>query len=133
MSGKADFTDDEWATLLRAPIIAGMAITFADPGGPIGVVKETSAVLKVVQGSSMVTFAGSNDCKLSKGLASRQEVSTGGGSSCSHSICATGTKLTSSCDSCAADICSQDSYCCTTKWDSQCVSEVSSICSESCN
>ena len=52
MTGKADFTEDEWAVLLRAPIIAGMAITFADPGGPIEVVKETSAVLKVVQGSS---------------------------------------------------------------------------------
>jgi hypothetical protein len=52
MATKADFTDDEWATLLRAPTIAGMAITFADPGGPIEVVKETSAVLKVVSGSS---------------------------------------------------------------------------------
>jgi hypothetical protein len=52
MATKADFTDDEWATLLRSPILAGMAITFADPGGPIEVVKETSAVLKVLQGSS---------------------------------------------------------------------------------
>jgi len=52
MSSKADFTDDEWATLLRAPILAGTAITFADPGGPIEVFKETSAVLKVVSGSS---------------------------------------------------------------------------------
>ena len=58
---------------------------------------------------------------------------SGGGSTCSHSICAAGKKLTNTCDSCAADICSQDSYCCTTKWDSQCVSEVSSICNESCN
>jgi hypothetical protein len=52
MATRADFTDDEWATLLRAPTLAGMAITFADPGGPIEVVKETSAVLKVVSGSS---------------------------------------------------------------------------------
>lgn len=58
---------------------------------------------------------------------------SGGGSTCSHSICSSGTKLTSGCDACAANICSQDSYCCTTKWDSQCVSEVSSICNESCN
>ena len=58
---------------------------------------------------------------------------SGGGSSCSHSICSSGVKLTSSCDACAADICYYDSYCCTTKWDSQCVSEVSSICGESCN
>jgi hypothetical protein len=57
----------------------------------------------------------------------------GGGSTCSHSICSSGVKLTSSCDACAADICSYDSYCCTTYWDSQCVSEVSSICGESCN
>jgi 4-aminobutyrate aminotransferase-like enzyme len=52
MATKADFTDDEWATVLRAPTVAGMAITFADPGGPIEVVKETSAVLKVITGSS---------------------------------------------------------------------------------
>jgi hypothetical protein len=59
--------------------------------------------------------------------------SCGGGSSCSHSICSTGVKLSSSCDACAGDICSYDSYCCHTKWDAQCVSEVSSICGESCN
>jgi hypothetical protein len=52
----------------------------------------------------------------------------GGGSSCAHSICASGTKLTSSCDPCAGQICAQDSYCCSTKWDSICVSEVASIC-----
>ena len=50
MTTKADFTDDEWATVVRSPIVAGMAITFADPGGPIEVVKETSAVLKFVTG-----------------------------------------------------------------------------------
>jgi hypothetical protein len=49
---KSDFTDDEWANLVRAPMVAGMAITFADPGGPIEVVKETSAVLKFATGSS---------------------------------------------------------------------------------
>jgi hypothetical protein len=48
MTGKADFTEQEWATLVRSPMVAGMAITIADPGGPIEVVKETSAVVKVV-------------------------------------------------------------------------------------
>jgi hypothetical protein len=48
MTTKADFTEDEWATLVRSPIVAGMAITLADPGGPIEVVKETSAVVKFV-------------------------------------------------------------------------------------
>jgi hypothetical protein len=52
MTTKADFTEDEWATLVRSPIVAGMAITFADPGGPIEVVKETSAVVKFVTSSS---------------------------------------------------------------------------------
>ena len=50
MTTKADFTDDEWATVVRSPIVAGMAITLADPGGPIEVVKETSAVIKFVTG-----------------------------------------------------------------------------------
>jgi hypothetical protein len=49
---RSDFTEDEWTTLLRAPMVAGMAITFADPGGPIEVVKETSAVLKFATGTS---------------------------------------------------------------------------------
>jgi hypothetical protein len=48
MTTKSDFTDTEWEVLLRAPMVAGMAITLADPGGPIEVVKETSAVLKFV-------------------------------------------------------------------------------------
>ena len=50
MTTKADFTEDEWATVVRSPVVAGMAITLADPGGPIEVVKETSAVLKFVTG-----------------------------------------------------------------------------------
>jgi hypothetical protein len=56
----------------------------------------------------------------------------GGGSTCSHAICSSGKKLISSCDPCASAICSQDSYCCSTKWDSICVQEVGSICGESC-
>jgi hypothetical protein len=52
MTTKADFTEEEWATLVRAPMVAGMAITIADPGGPIEVVKETSAVVKFTAGPS---------------------------------------------------------------------------------
>ena len=51
MTGKADFTEDEWTRLKRAPFIAGMAISLADPGGPIEAVKETAATLKTVTGS----------------------------------------------------------------------------------
>ena len=48
MTGKADFTDEEWTRLKRAPFVAGMAISPSDPGGPIELVKETAATLKTV-------------------------------------------------------------------------------------
>ena len=48
MTSKADFTDEEWTRLKRAPFVAGMAISLADPGGPVEALKETSATLKTV-------------------------------------------------------------------------------------
>jgi hypothetical protein len=48
MTTKADFTDEEWARLERAPFVAGLAISLADPGGPIEAVKESMAALKTV-------------------------------------------------------------------------------------
>ena len=51
MTGKADFTDEEWTRLKRSPFIAGMAISLSDPGGPIELVKETAATLKTVTGA----------------------------------------------------------------------------------
>ena len=46
MTTKSDFTEDEWARIVRAPFVAGMAISLADPGGPIEAAKETMATLK---------------------------------------------------------------------------------------
>jgi hypothetical protein len=46
MSTKSDYTDEEWAALMRAPIVAGMAISVADPGGPIEVSKELIATFR---------------------------------------------------------------------------------------
>ena len=46
MTSKASFTDDEWDRVLRAPLVAGMAITIADPGGPIEISKEMMATLR---------------------------------------------------------------------------------------
>jgi hypothetical protein len=43
---KNDFTDEEWTTIVRAPFVAGLAISLADPGGPIEAAKETMATLK---------------------------------------------------------------------------------------
>jgi hypothetical protein len=46
MTTKSDFTDDEWVRVRRAPFVAGMAISLADPGGPIEMAKETMATIK---------------------------------------------------------------------------------------
>jgi hypothetical protein len=46
MTSKASFTDEEWQRVLRAPFVAGMAITIADPGGPIEISKEMMATLR---------------------------------------------------------------------------------------
>ena len=46
MTNKADFTEEEWVRVRRAPFIAGVAISLADPGGPIELAKESSAALK---------------------------------------------------------------------------------------
>lgn len=45
MTTKSDFTEDEWSRLVRAPFVAGMAISLADPGGPVEATKETMANL----------------------------------------------------------------------------------------
>jgi hypothetical protein len=48
MTTRTEFTDEEWARLERAPFVAGMAISLADPGGPIEALKETIATGKTV-------------------------------------------------------------------------------------
>jgi hypothetical protein len=48
MTSKKDFTDEEWTRIRRAPLVAGVAISLADPGGPIEVAKETMASLRAV-------------------------------------------------------------------------------------
>jgi hypothetical protein len=75
---------------------------------------------------------GSSSSSSSSSSSTGGGTTSGGGNACAHDICATGSKLTSSCDPCATSICSSDSYCCTTAWDSQCVSEVKSICGDTC-
>jgi len=43
MVDKASFTKDEWTLLLKSPMIAGMAITAAEPSGLWGLLKESFA------------------------------------------------------------------------------------------
>ncbi len=46
MTAKSDFTEEEWTRIVRAPFMAGLSITLADPGGPIEAAKESMATLK---------------------------------------------------------------------------------------
>ena len=46
MTTKDSFTEEEWTRIVRAPFVAGLAISLADPGGPIEAAKETMATLK---------------------------------------------------------------------------------------
>jgi hypothetical protein len=48
MTTKTDFTEEEWIRIGRAPIVAGMAISLADPGGPIETIKESNAAIRTV-------------------------------------------------------------------------------------
>ncbi|GAA4365455.1 hypothetical protein [Nocardioides caricicola] len=46
MTTKSEFSADEWTRITRAPFVAGMAISMADPGGPIEIAKESVAMLR---------------------------------------------------------------------------------------
>src|SRR4029079_14872832 len=46
MTTKADFSEEDWVRVVRAPFVAGMAITLADPGGPIEAAKESMASIR---------------------------------------------------------------------------------------
>jgi hypothetical protein len=52
MTTKADYTAEEWELLTRGPFMAAMAVVAASPSGPIGVIKELSAVGRVLQEAS---------------------------------------------------------------------------------
>ena len=58
---------------------------------------------------------------------------------CAHAQCEQGVALAAGCDdppispSCVSAVCSADPYCCAVFWDSQCVAEVPSYCSYTCN
>jgi len=46
MTGKEAFSDEEWDRVRRAPFVVGMALTIADPGGPIEISKEGMATIR---------------------------------------------------------------------------------------
>ena len=48
MASKASFTPEEWRQLLQSPMLAGMAVTAADPSGLFGLVKEGLAASRTL-------------------------------------------------------------------------------------
>lgn len=48
MSGRADYTREEWALLARAPFLIGMLMTQVSPSGITGVLEESQAVSQAV-------------------------------------------------------------------------------------
>jgi hypothetical protein len=43
---RGDFSEEDWSRIVRAPLVAGLAISLADKGGPIEAAKESMATLK---------------------------------------------------------------------------------------
>jgi hypothetical protein len=48
MDSSADLSAEERTRLGRAPLVAAMAITLADPGGPLEAIRESSAALRTL-------------------------------------------------------------------------------------
>ena len=55
MASKSEFTAEEWKALLRAPGLAGIVVAVASPNGPIGAVKESMAITRLVLESRQQT------------------------------------------------------------------------------
>jgi hypothetical protein len=46
MTSKHDFSEEEWAQIVRAPFVVALAVSLSDPGGPIEVGKEQMAAIR---------------------------------------------------------------------------------------
>jgi hypothetical protein len=75
MATKTDFTPDEWKLLLQSPLVAGVAISAADPSGLIGMLKESMASARAL----VLATADPNADALVKAVASEFETSEGRG------------------------------------------------------
>ncbi len=51
---------------------------------------------------------------------------------CEHELCDTGGPLDPACDSCAADVCAADPFCCDVAWDGICVGLAEDLCGLDC-
>jgi membrane-bound lytic murein transglycosylase B len=75
MPTKADFTPDEWKLLLQSPLLAGVAISAADPSGLIGLMKESMASARAL----LQAESDPNADALVKAVAGEFETSAGRG------------------------------------------------------
>jgi hypothetical protein len=75
MATKADFTPDEWKVLLQSPLVAGVAISAADPSGLVGLMKESMASARAL----IQAKADPNADALVKAVAGEFETSEGRG------------------------------------------------------
>ncbi|MBK6513806.1 MAG: hypothetical protein IPG04_06700 [Polyangiaceae bacterium] len=60
------------------------------------------------------------------------ETCGGGGGAVCHDECTVGDPMDPSCNDCVDAVCTQDSYCCETEWDSVCIGYVDELCSPGC-
>jgi hypothetical protein len=75
MATKANFTPDEWKSLLQSPLLVGIAVSAADPSGLIGMLKESMASARAV----VQAQADPNADELVKAVAGDFETSEGRG------------------------------------------------------
>ena len=73
MAGKNDFTPEEWKTLLESPMMAGIAVTAADPSGLWGSLKESMASARTIMGAAHDSAA----AELVRAIASDYETADG--------------------------------------------------------
>ena len=75
MATKANFTPDEWKSLLQSPLLVGIAVSAADPSGLIGMLKESMASARAL----VEAKADPNADELVKAVAGEFETSEGRG------------------------------------------------------
>lgn len=75
MADKSNFTADEWKKLIEAPMLAGIAVTAADPSGLWGMLKEGFAA----SGALAKVKADAGADPLIKAIAAEYETSEGRG------------------------------------------------------
>jgi hypothetical protein len=59
MSFKDDFTEEQWIHVIAAPLVAGLAVTAADPSGLVGAVQESAALAGSLKSAGEGASAGS--------------------------------------------------------------------------